>query len=110
MSGSDGATAGSRPLPILIVEDDPALREALVDTVRLAGYEVTEAVDGEAALHHLERRRFGMVVSDVQMKPMDGHRLLVEVKQRHPEVPVLLMTAYGMIDRAVMAMRDGACD
>jgi two-component system response regulator FlrC len=51
-----------------------------------------------------------MVVSDVQMKPMDGHRLLVEVKQHHPEVPVLLMTAYGMIDRAVMAMRDGACD
>jgi two-component system response regulator FlrC len=110
MSGSDRAPAGSRPLPILIVEDDPALREALVDTVRLAGYEVTEAVDGEAALHHLERRRFGMVVSDVQMKPMDGHRLLVEVKQHHPEVPVLLMTAYGMIDRAVMAMRDGACD
>ena len=99
-----------RPLPILIVEDDPALREALVDTVRLAGYDVIEAVDGESALRHLDRQRVGMVVTDVQMKPMDGHRLLVEVKQRQPYLPVLLMTAYGMIDRAVEAMRDGACN
>ncbi|MEI7967971.1 MAG: sigma-54 dependent transcriptional regulator [Betaproteobacteria bacterium] len=104
------SAGGTRPLPILIVEDDPDLREALVDTVRLAGYEVVEAVDGESALRNLERNRVGMVVSDVQMKPMDGHRLLLEIKQRHPYLPVLLMTAYGVIDKAVAAMRDGACD
>ena len=110
MSGASAREASARPLPILVVEDDPALREALVDTLRLAGYEPIEAVDGEAALRHLERTRVGMVVSDVQMKPMDGHRLLLEVKQRQPWLPVLLMTAYGEIDRAVAAMRDGACD
>ena len=100
----------TRPLPVLIAEDDPGLREALVDTLRLAGYEVVEAVDGESALRHLDKTRVGVVVSDVQMKPMDGHRLLAEVKRRHPHVPVLLMTAYGMIDRAVDAMRAGAAD
>jgi two-component system response regulator FlrC len=51
-----------------------------------------------------------MIVSDVQMKPMDGHALLAEVKRRQPHVPVLLMTAYGVIDQAVSAMRAGACN
>ncbi|MCW5625416.1 MAG: sigma-54-dependent Fis family transcriptional regulator [Burkholderiales bacterium] len=100
----------TKPLPILIAEDDPALREALRDTLELAGYEVVEAIDGESALARLERTRVGMVVSDVQMKPMDGHRLLAEIKRRQPHLPVLLMTAYGMIDRAVEAMRVGACN
>ena len=110
MISADSNPARPRPLPILIVEDDEALREALVDTLGLAGYDVVEAADGEAALAQLERHRVGMVVSDVQMQPMDGHRLLLEVKQRHPYLPVLLMTAYGVIDKAVAAMRDGACN
>jgi len=110
VTSADSTTARTRPLPILIVEDDEALREALVDTLGLAGYDVVEAADGEAALAQLERHRVGMVVSDVQMQPMDGHTLLLEVKQRHPYLPVLLMTAYGVIDKAVAAMRDGACN
>ncbi len=100
----------ARPLPILIAEDDAALREAIVDTLRLARYQVIEAIDGESALDALEKHRVGMIVSDVQMKPMDGHALLAEVKRRQPYMPVLLMTAYGMVDRAVEAMRSGACD
>ncbi len=99
-----------KPLPILIAEDDSALREALTDTLELAGYEVIAAADGERALAELDRARVGMIVSDVQMKPMDGHALLAEVKRRQPHVPVLLMTAYGVIDQAVSAMRAGACN
>jgi two-component system response regulator FlrC len=99
-----------KPLPVLIVEDDASLREALKDTLQLSGYEVIEAADGETALRLLEGRRVGLVVSDVQMKPMDGERLLAEVKRRWPVTPVLLMTAYGMIERAVAAMRAGACN
>jgi two-component system response regulator FlrC len=99
-----------KPLPVLIVEDDAALREALKDTLELSGYEVIEAAEGDAALRLLEQRRVGIVVSDVQMKPMDGERLLHEIKQRWPQLPVLLMTAYGMIQRAVEAMRAGACN
>ena len=96
-----------KPLPVLIVEDDASLREALTDTLELSGYEVLEAADGAAALKLLEGRRVGLVVSDVQMKPMDGEQLLREIKRRWPGMPVLLMTAYGMIERAVEAMRAG---
>ncbi|MCW5623009.1 MAG: sigma-54-dependent Fis family transcriptional regulator, partial [Burkholderiales bacterium] len=99
-----------KPLPVLIVEDDADLREALKDTLELSGYETLEAADGESALRLLETRRVGIIVSDVQMKPMDGETLLREVKSRWPLTPMLLMTAYGMIERAVEAMRLGACN
>ncbi len=98
-----------KTLPILIVEDDRDLREALCDTLGLAGYETLDAADGLAALAVLGKRRVGLVVTDVQMHPMDGHTLLREIKSAYPYVPVLLMTAYGMIDKAVEAMRAGAC-
>jgi two-component system response regulator FlrC len=98
-----------KTLPILIVEDDRDLREALCDTLALAGYEPLSVADGLAALAALEKRRVGLVVTDVQMHPMDGHTLLREIKAAYPYVPVLLMTAYGMIDKAVEAMRAGAC-
>jgi two-component system response regulator FlrC len=99
-----------KPLPVLIVEDDPDLREALSDTLQLAGYDVRVAGDGAAALEVVAAEPVGLVVSDVQMQPMDGHALLRQIKASHPEIPVLLMTAYGMIERAVEAMRDGACN
>lgn len=99
-----------KALPILIVEDDGDLREALCDTLALAGYEAVGACDGQSALQALQQGRFGLVVSDVQMAPMDGHTLLREIKVAYPYVPVLLMTAYGMIDKAVEAMRCGACN
>ncbi len=98
-----------KTLPILIVEDDQDLREALCDTLALAGYEALGAADGPAALAMLDKRRVGLVVTDVQMQPMDGHALLREIRAAHPYAPVMLMTAYGMIDKAVEAMRAGAC-
>ena len=97
-------------LPILIVEDDLDLREALSDTLKLAGYHILSAQDGEAALLLMAKHEVGLVISDVMMQPMDGHTLLKRIKAAYPHVPVLLMTAYGMIEKAVEAMRDGACD
>ena len=97
-------------LPILIVEDDLDLREALSDTLKLAGYHILSAQDGEAALLLMAKHEVGLVLSDVMMQPMDGHTLLKRIKAAYPHVPVLLMTAYGMIEKAVEAMRDGACD
>ncbi len=95
---------------VLVVEDDAALREALCDTLELAGYEVTAAADGHAALQMLEKHNVGMVISDVQMRPMDGHSLLKAIKAQRPALPVLLMTAHGTISQAVAAMHDGAVD
>jgi two-component system response regulator FlrC len=99
-----------KTLPILIVEDDRDLREALCDTLALSGYEAFGVADGHAALTELARRTVGLVVTDVQMQPMDGHTLLREIRSAYPHLPVLLMTAYGMIDKAVEAMRAGACN
>jgi two-component system response regulator FlrC len=100
----------AKPLPILIVEDDRDLREALTDTLKLAGYDVRVAEDGTAALQVLAQEPVGLVISDVQMRPMDGHELLKRIKAGQPHIPVLLMTAYGLIEKAVEAMRDGACN
>ncbi|KUE80795.1 sigma-54 dependent transcriptional regulator [Aeromonas schubertii] len=95
---------------ILVVEDDGGLREALVDTLLLGGYECREADSGEQALLMLSRQPFDMVISDIQMGGMDGLTLLQTIRQQHPQTPVLLMTAYANIDGAVRAMREGAID
>ena len=95
---------------VLIVEDDPALREALTDTLEMAGYPVTVACDGQGALERLEQQDIGMVVSDVHMGRMDGHALLARIRTLAPDLPVVLMTAYGTIEKAVDAMRAGATD
>ena len=97
-----------KPLPILVVEDDPDLREALSDTLALSRYRVLTAVDGEDAIELLGQHAVGLVITDVQMPRMNGISLLHEIKSRWPHVPVLLMTAYGVISQAVEAMREGA--
>lgn len=97
-------------LPILVVEDDPSLREALCDTLELAGRSFVAADGGEAALRALEAQAFSIVVSDVRMVPMDGIALLKAIRRRLPHLPVVLMTAYAEVEKAVDAMRSGACD
>lgn len=95
---------------ILVVEDDDALAEALQDTLRLAGYQVAVATNGLEALRHLEQQPADMVVSDINMPKMDGEALLKKLRAQHPDIPVMLMTAYGTIQQAVDAMREGAVD
>lgn len=95
---------------VMVVEDDSELREALSDTLTLAGYSVATASDGHDALRRLDDNQFDLIVSDIQMPKMDGHTLLKKVKANHPDLPVMLMTAYGSIQQAVDAMRDGAID
>jgi two-component system response regulator FlrC len=99
-----------KPLPILVVEDDPDLREALSDTLTLSRYRVLTAEDGEHAVELLKEHAVGLVITDVQMPNMNGITLLHEIKSRWPHLPVLLMTAYGVISQAVEAMREGACN
>ena len=101
---------GQFALPILVVEDDPCLREAICDTLELAGKGFVAVDGGEAALQALAQQTFSLVLSDVRMMPMDGIALLKQVRQRLPHLPVVLMTAFAEVEKAVDAMRSGACD
>ncbi len=93
---------------ILLVEDDEPLREALTDTLELEGFAVTAAADGPAALEVLGRRSVSLVISDIQMRPWTGLELLSRLRRAHPDVPVVLMTAFGSVPQAVQAIREGA--
>lgn len=95
---------------ILVVEDDAGLREALIDTLQLAGIDCIEAESAEQAIMILKKEKVSMVVSDVQMGGLSGIDLLKSIKLNQPELPVLMMTAYATIDDAVEAMRLGAID
>ena len=99
-----------RQRTLLVVEDDPGLQEAIVDTLQLSGYHCLTADCGEAALVVLQRQKVDMIISDVQMPGMDGLSLLQNVQHLYAQIPMLLMTAFGNIEGAVRAMRDGAVD
>jgi two-component system, response regulator FlrC len=100
----------SDSLKLLVVEDDDALRDALLVTLEAAGHRAAGVPGGPEALDLLGHEPFNMVVSDLRMSPMDGLQLLGKIRARHPVLPVLLMTAFGDVDKAVAAMRGGACD
>ena len=95
---------------VLLVEDDRGLRTALVDTLTLADIDCQAVGSGEEALQAIGQGGFSLVISDVNMPGMDGHALLAALRRDHPLVPVLLMTAHATVDRAVLAMRQGAVD
>lgn len=99
------------PVQVLVVEDDPNLREALCDTLQLADYDVVVAASAEEAMVQLGRKPdIRMIVSDVNMGAMSGHDLLREVRRSWPHIPMLLITAYASISDSVEAMKQGAVD
>src|SRR5712692_1052278 len=95
---------------VLVVADEQSLRKVLAATLQREGYEVTVCVDGEEAIAALERDGADVVVTDLMMPRMDGLTLLRKVVARHPDVPVIVVTAHGRIDSAVEAMKAGAFD
>jgi two-component system response regulator FlrC len=95
---------------VLVVEDDVALSEALCETLDIHGYRVLSALNGTDALSKLASATVKLVISDVQMPVMDGLQLLQNLQQQYPELPVLLMTAFGTVPKAVAAMQAGAAD
>jgi len=95
---------------VLIVEDDKTLGQALSDTLELAGLQPIHVTDGQAALNILRNQPVMLVVSDVQMHPMDGFTLLENIRKRFSDIPVILMTAFATVEKAVSAMHLGAVD
>ncbi len=95
---------------VLVVEDDKSLREAMCDTLQLAGIESYPAAHAAQAIELLQTTAPDMVVSDVNMPGMDGVELLKHSRRQHPNLPFLLVTAFGTISKSVEAMRSGAVD
>ena len=95
---------------ILIVDDDNGHRKLYARTLNEAGFETTEAVDGADALQEIEAARPQMVVSDVRMPEIDGLQLLQQVREKHGELPFLLVTAHADVRGAVNALKLGAVD
>lgn len=93
---------------ILIVDDDRAQRSLLETFLQSQGFTTQSAASGEAALQLLSEGKYAMIISDVRMPGMSGLETLRRVRQKHPDLPVLLVTAFADIRSAVAAMRDGA--
>ena len=96
--------------PVLLVEDRESLRSMLRATLEAEGYTVEEAVDGKAALKALNGGRYLAVVTDLKLPGASGHQVLDAAREVDPNVPVILMTAYGTVEDAVGAMKRGAFD
>ena len=95
---------------ILIVDDESEMRIALETTLKREKFQLTCAEDGKQALEKMENNDFDLILTDVRMPKLNGLELLRAVKERSPETQVIMMTAYGTIDNAVEAMKEGAFD
>jgi DNA-binding NtrC family response regulator len=98
------------PDRILIVDDEVNARTALAELLRDEGYSVETAADGFKALPKLEEFAPGLLLTDLKMPGMDGIELMKKAQAQDPDCVVVVMTAYGAVDTAVQAMREGAAD
>jgi DNA-binding NtrC family response regulator len=96
--------------PILIVDDEPIVRESIRDWLKDAGYEVYTAESGEEALALIEKQDFGIIVIDVRLPGKTGIKVLSEVKQQKPQIKSIVITAYPSAELAAEAMKLGAVD
>jgi response regulator RpfG family c-di-GMP phosphodiesterase len=101
----------SRPLPaVLVVDDEPAIRDLLQEGLRDSGYSCTLAPDGFEALQRFESSHFSLVLSDIDMPRMDGVTLLGALKARNPDIEVIMITGVVDVEIALHAIRMGASD
>jgi DNA-binding NtrC family response regulator len=96
--------------PLLLVEDKAELRAMLRKALERSGYAVDEAADGTSAVAKLRARRYLLILSDLKLPGCSGLDVLRESKQADPTIPVILVTAFGSIEEAVTAMKEGAFD
>jgi len=96
--------------PLLLVEDKSELRAMLRKALERNGFAVDEAPDGSAAIQKIRSRRYQMIVTDLKMPGASGLEVLRESKQADASIPVILLTAFGSVEEAVSAMKEGAFD
>lgn len=100
----------TRIAQILVVDDEPGMRDMLRHELQLQGYYVETAKDGLDALEKISRQKFQLAICDINMPGMDGLQALEAMRQRDPDIEVIMITGYATIETAVQAMRGGAYD
>jgi DNA-binding NtrC family response regulator len=95
---------------ILVIDDKESMRQMLAKTLESEGFEVDTARDGEGGLDKAKEKRFDLILTDLKLPRMDGLEVLSSIKDLDPEVAVIVMTAYGTIETAVQAIKQGAFD
>jgi DNA-binding NtrC family response regulator len=95
---------------ILVVDDEQNMRIALYEALSRNGHQVVLAEDGQKALELVEKEAPALVITDIKMPRLDGLELLRRLKEKHPELPVIIMTGYATINSAVEALKHGASD
>jgi DNA-binding NtrC family response regulator len=111
LNHSASAALSADPLTgssILVIDDEAAIRESLEVLLTLEGYTVNMSVDGEVGLARIEQENFDLVLLDLALPGKSGMELLPLIKQLRPELPVIMLTAYGTVDNVVDAMHAGA--
>src|SRR3972149_238253 len=115
MNGGDRFPWGDRNLSkkkrILVADDEERIRMLLEAHLEASGYAVVLASDGAQALERLKNGAFDAVITDMNMPGASGLEVILEARRRYgPNLPVIVITAYGSVQNAVEAMRDGATD
>jgi DNA-binding NtrC family response regulator len=95
---------------ILVVDDELLIRDLLYDFFSSQGWDISIAENGEKALQILEDTPVDVVLTDIKMPTMDGLQLTEQLKETHPEIPVVLMTGFPSVDSAVTALRQRVAD
>ena len=96
--------------PILVVDDEPEMRTALSHALIESGFCVESAASGSEAVIKCKKTSYSLVITDVKMPKMSGMELLNEIRKRLPQLPIIMITAFGTINSAVEAMQEGAAD
>jgi DNA-binding NtrC family response regulator len=97
-------------IQILVVEDNPDSATVLRDRLHAMGHEVMTVGDGQAALDALQQFTPGLIFLDIELPKVNGIEVLKRVRKEWPDLPTIVMTAYGTVQRAVEAMKEGATD
>ncbi|MBW1815196.1 MAG: sigma-54-dependent Fis family transcriptional regulator, partial [Deltaproteobacteria bacterium] len=95
---------------VLVVDDEPEMRIALTHALSRSGYSVETASNGLEGLSKFKKKDFNIVITDMKMPEMTGMEVLEGIKSISPQVPVIMITAFGTINKAVEAMKEGASD
>ena len=103
---SEAGATGS----VLIIDDEAAIRESLETLLEFEGYAVDSAETGEQGLARLGEHTFDLVLLDFALPDRNGLEILADIRDRNPQMAVILITAYGTVDNAVRAMQNGAAN